>query len=154
MTLEDFLKSKGIWYRFIEKPKETIHTAEASALTGLELDRLTKNLVSVASTGEHVLLIVPGNRKVNLKKAAEALETSNVALLPFHEAEQISGYSPGATPSVGHKTTMKVVLDSQLLNYETVFCGGGTRSKILELRTEDIRTLNSAIVADISKEST
>ena len=151
MSLEKFLESEQIWHRFIEKPRETVHTAEASTLTGLELDRMTKNLVSVTSGGEYVLLIVSGSKRVDLKKAAEVLGTSNVSLLAFNEAEQISGYPPGATPSVGHKTTMRVVLDSGLLNYETVYCGGGSRSRILELRTADIVSLNNAIVSSISK---
>lgn len=151
MSLEEFLESKTIWHRFIEKPRETVHTAEASVLTGLDLNRLTKNLVSVTSSGEYVLLIVPGSRRVDLKKAAEVLGTSNVSLLPFNEAEQISGYPPGATPSVGHRTRMRVVFDGQLLDYETVYCGGGTRSRILELRTGDIVGVNDAIVSNISK---
>lgn len=151
MSLEDYLQSRHIWHRFIEKPRETIHTAEASALTGLDMDRLTKNLVSLTSNGEYVLLITSGSKKVDLKKAAGVLGASNVSLLAFNEAEQISGYPPGATPSVGHKTSMRVVLDSRLLEYETVYCGGGTRSRILEIRTNDITSLNNAIVADISK---
>ncbi len=151
MQLEDFLESKQVWHRFIEKPKETVHTAEASALTGLDLNRMTKNLVSVTSSGEHVLLIVPGSKRVDLKKAAEVLGTSNVSLLAYSEAEQISGYPPGATPSICHRSPMRVVFDGQLLDYETIYCGGGTRSLILELRTGDIVSLNNAIVSNISK---
>jgi Cys-tRNA(Pro)/Cys-tRNA(Cys) deacylase len=151
MSLEEYLNSKGVWYRFISKPKETIHTAEASALTGIDLQRLTKNLVSVTNFGENVLLIIPGNRKVNLRKASGALGVSNVSLLPFDETEQISGYAPGATPSVGHKTSMRVVIDSSLLKYDTIYCGGGTRDRVLELRTSDVVELDHALVSEISK---
>lgn len=152
LSLEDYLISENVWHKFIDKPRETIHTNEASALMGLELNRLTKNLVSITNTGEHVLLIVPGNKKVSLRKASSALGVRNVSLLPFDEAEKISGYPPGATPSLGHKTKMRVVVDESLLKYETVYCGGGTRARVLELRTQDIVSLNKAIVLDISKE--
>src|SRR5579875_1813905 len=101
--LEEYLESKGIWHRFITKPKETIHTADASALMGIDLNRLTKNLVSKTNEGEYVLLIVPGDKKVDLKKASQALGVRNVSLIPFDLAEEISGYAPGATPSLGHK---------------------------------------------------
>ncbi len=151
MSLEEYLASKGVWYRFISKPRETIHTADASDLTGVDLHRLTKNLVSVTNTGENVLLIIPGDRKVNLRKASSVLGVSNVSLLPFEKAEQISGYAPGATPSVGLKTSMRVVMDTSLLQYETIYCGGGTRDRILELRTKDIVGLNDAVVSEISK---
>lgn len=152
MLLEEFLASKGVWHRFIPKPRETIHTAEASRLTGLDLNRLTKNLVSITNGGEHVLLIVPGDRKVNLRKASETLGVRNVSLLPLDKAEQISGYAPGTTPSIDHKTRMRVIVDRSLLKYETVYCGGGKKDRILELRTDDIVSLNSAIVSDITKE--
>ncbi|MFH7836228.1 MAG: YbaK/EbsC family protein, partial [Candidatus Aenigmatarchaeota archaeon] len=68
----------------------------------------------------------------------------------FDKAEEISGYPPGGTPSVGHKTKMKVIIDKSVLNYETVYCGGGSRDKLLELKTSDIIRLNNAIIADIT----
>jgi len=153
LSLEEYLSEEKVWFRFVTKPKETIHTADASSITGIDLHRLTKNLVSVTNTGENVLLIIPGDRKVNLRKASEALGVSNVSLLAFEKAEKISGYPPGATPSVGHKTAMRVILDSSLMNYETIYCGGGTRDRVLELRTSDVVRLNNALVSEISKES-
>jgi Cys-tRNA(Pro)/Cys-tRNA(Cys) deacylase len=150
MDLETYLKTTGVWHRFIEKP-QTIHTSDASAATGIELNRITKNLVCRTSENRHTLLIIAGNRRVSLKRAAEAMNTRNIQLLGFSEAEAVSGYPPGATPSVHHKTVMDVVVDKELLNYETIFCGGGSRDKLLELRTEDVLRVNHATVADISE---
>ncbi|MDH5792364.1 MAG: YbaK/EbsC family protein [Candidatus Bathyarchaeota archaeon] len=131
--------------------KETVHTADASMATGIDLHRITKNLVSRTSQGEYVLLVVPGDRRVDLKAAAKALSVKNVRLLPFEEAESISGYSPGGTPSVGHKTRMRTVVDSELTEFETLYCGGGTRDRLLELKVSDIIRLNEAIVSAISR---
>ncbi|MEM3785851.1 MAG: YbaK/EbsC family protein [Nitrososphaeria archaeon] len=149
MDLEKFLKENGLWYRFIEKT-ETIHTADAAKAAGIELNRLTKNLVSKTDSGEYVLLIVPGDKKVDLDKAAKVLGVRKVRLVPFDQAEEISGYPPGGTPSIGHKTPMKIVVDKSLLLHQTVFCGGGSRTKLLELRTDDIVRVGQAIVSDIS----
>jgi prolyl-tRNA editing enzyme YbaK/EbsC (Cys-tRNA(Pro) deacylase) len=80
------------------------------------------------------------------------LNTRNIQLLGFNEAEAVSGYPPGGTPSVHHTTAMKVVIEKDLLNHETIFCGGGSRDKILELKTEDVLRLTQATVADISEE--
>jgi Cys-tRNA(Pro)/Cys-tRNA(Cys) deacylase len=150
LTLEEFLESKNVWHRFIGKP-ETIHTSDASKLTGVNLNQLTKNLVGTTSEGKYVLLIVPGNKRVDLKKASQVLGTRNVSLIPFKEAEEISGYPPGGTPSVGHKLPMSVVMDESLLRYETIFCGGGTRDKILELKTQDVILLNKATIAKLTE---
>ncbi len=149
VNLEAYLKQKGIWHRFIQKA-ETVHTADAARAVGLELHRVTKNLVSKTDQGEHVLLIAPGDKRVNLKVAAKALGVKNLSLVSFDRAEEISGYPPGGTPSVGHKTKMRVVMDKSLLKYETLYCGGGSRDKLLELKTQDILKLNDAIIAEIS----
>ena len=148
--MEQYLIGTGIWYRFIEKA-ETVHTSDASKATGIPLARITKNLVSITDLGEFVLLVVPGDRRVDLKKAAHALDVRNVSTLPFKDAEAVSGYPPGGTPTVGHKRKMRIVLDRSLLNHEILFCGGGSRDRILELRTQDVVRLTDALVAEIAE---
>jgi len=149
MSLEERLRDLGVWHRFIEKD-ETVHTADASEATGIPLHSITKNLVALTSEGEHVLLIVPGDRRVNLKKAAMALGVRNVQLFPFSEAHTISGYPPGGTPSIGLKERLRTVLDSELARMETFYCGGGTRDRLLELRSEEVIRVSGALVAEIT----
>lgn len=148
--LEDYLKKKGIYYRLIPKG-ETLHTADAASVTGIELHRITKNLVSITDKGEYVVLIVPGDRRVNLRKASEALGVKNVRLLSPDEAEKVSGYPPGGTPSLGFRERVKVILDDELTRLERIFCGGGSRDLLLEVRVEDVIRLNGAIIAHISE---
>ena len=150
MDLEGYLKSVGIWYRFYDKP-ETVHTADASQTTGIALSRITKNLVCRTPEGRFALLVVPGDKKVNLRSAADVLGARNVQLLGFGEAESVRGYPPGGTPSVHHKTPLQVVIDKQLLDNETIFCGGGARNKLLELKTSDVLKITSALIGAIAQ---
>jgi len=149
MDLGSFLLETGIWFRFVEK-SETVHTSDAAKAAGLPLEKVTKNLIAKTHRGEYVLLIVSGDNKVDLRKVAAILGVKSVGLVPFDRAEEVSGYPPGATPSVGHKTKMRVLMDESLLRFETLFSGGGSRSKLVELRTADIRDLNQADVCDIT----
>jgi len=148
-SLEEYLKQNNVWHRFIVK-QETVHTADAAKASGVDLHRLTKNLVSETDTGEYVLLVVSGDVKVDLKAAAKVLKVGNVRLVPFSGAEAISGYPPGGTPSVGHRTRMRAVVDEELTKFETIYCGGGSRDRLVELRTEDVLRLNDSVVAKIS----
>ena len=149
MSLEERLRELGVWHRFIEKD-ETVHTADASEATGIPLHSITKNLVAVTSEGEHVLLVVPGDRRVDLKKAARVLGVTNVQLFPFSEAHKVSGYPPGGTPSIGLKERLRTVLDSELAGIETFYCGGGTRDRLLELRSDEVIKVSGALVAEIT----
>jgi Cys-tRNA(Pro)/Cys-tRNA(Cys) deacylase len=150
MNLEDKLIKLGLWYRFLEK-ENTIHTADASKVTGIDIHKITKNLVSKTNEDEYVLIIVPGDRRVDLKKAAKVLGVKNVRLMPYLEADKISGYSPGGTPSIGLKKKVRTVIDEDLIKLHTFYCGGGSRNRLLELRSKDVIRISNAIIAKISK---
>jgi len=148
LSLEEYLLKNNIWHRFVKKTA-TIHTADAAQAAGIPLSKVTKNLVSITDSNEYLLLVVPGDKKVNLDAAAKAVNVKKIDLVPFGKAERISGYPPGGTPSIGHKTRMRTILERSLLDYDTVYCGGGSQDKLLELRIQDIVRLSDAIVADI-----
>jgi prolyl-tRNA editing enzyme YbaK/EbsC (Cys-tRNA(Pro) deacylase) len=46
---------------------------------------------------------------------------------------------------------MSVVVERDLLSNETIFCGGGSTDRILELKTADVLKLTQAVAADISE---
>jgi len=150
MELENYLKQEGIWYRFIEKP-ETIHTADAAEKAGVDLKRLTKSLVLLDQDKNPILVIIPGDCKLSFKKVKEAMGAKKIRLVPFEEAENYSGYLPGATPMVYHKVKMTVIIDEKLTKYDSIFGGGGDRTKLLELKTNDVIRLNNGLVADITE---
>ena len=150
VRLEAKLRSMGVWHRFIEKPASTIHTADAAAVTGMDLHRISKNLIARTSDGRYASLIIPGDRRLNYKEAAKALGAKNINLLPFNEAHEISGYPPGGTPSIGYEKELDVVLDEELMRFDTFYCGGGSTKMLLELRRDDVIRINNAKVHNIS----
>lgn len=150
MELEEYLKNEGIWYRFIEK-EETVHTAEAAAKAGMDLKRVSKSLILLDQDKNPILAIIPGDCKLSFSKVKGVAKVKKIRLVPFEEAKKYSGYLPGATPMVHHKVEMKVILDRRLTQYESISGGGGTRNRLLEMKTEDVIRLNNAIVADITE---
>jgi Cys-tRNA(Pro) deacylase len=147
MNLISYLKAKNIWFNILEK-RSTVHTAEAAAATGLPLERVTKSLVFFAD-GQPVIAIIPGICKVDKGKLKAVLGARNVRIVSFAEAERYSGYPPGATPPVHHKKITRIVMDQRVMAFDTVYGGGGSRRKLIELKPQDIQRLNNAIVSDI-----
>jgi len=150
VKLEDCLKENSIWHKFINKP-ETIHTADAAEKTGIELKRVTKSLVLLDKDKNVILAIIPGNEKLSFSKLKNIVQSKKVRMVAFEDAKEYSGYLPGATPMIFHKLKMKVVIDKRLTQYESIYGGGGTRLKLLELKTKDVIKLNNAIVEDITE---
>jgi Cys-tRNA(Pro)/Cys-tRNA(Cys) deacylase len=70
--------------------------------------------------------------------------------MSFDEAEAASGYPPGATPSLGYRKRMRVIIDTELAEMETLFCGGGSRDQLLGVKVKDVIRLNDTMVASIS----
>jgi Cys-tRNA(Pro) deacylase len=147
MNLIGYLKSNNVWFNMVEK-ESTVQTADAAAATGLPLERVTKSLVFLAD-GEPVLAIIPGACKVDKGKLREALGAKSLKIASFTDAAKYSGYPPGATPPVHHKKIRKVVVDQKVMRFETVYGGGGSRRKLIELKSTDVQRLNHAIVADV-----
>ena len=152
VKLDARLESLGVWHRFLEKSEATVHTADAASVTGIDLHRISKNLMAKTSDGDYVALIIPGDRKVDLKAVARVLGVKNISLVPFDSADKISGYPPGGTPSMGYETKLAtVIIDEELMPFETFFCGGGSTRMLLEIRKDDVIKINSAKVAKIVK---
>ena len=122
-----YLEGNDVWYNFIEK-ESTVHTADAAAKTGIPLERITKSLVFLDTKENPIMVIVSGNCKVDTRKLREILEAKDIRLVPFEKANEYSGYEPGATPPVHHKKITKVIIDTKVMQFDTVF-GGGVQEK-------------------------
>lgn len=150
MNIEAYLQENGVWHRFIEKP-ETAHTADASLKTGIELRKITKSLVVLNEKRDPFLAIIPGDCKLSFNKMKNTTESKKIRMATPEEAKSFSGYLPGATPMVHHKLEMSVIVDKKIAKYDTVYGGGGIRTKLLELKVSDVIRLNSASVEDITE---
>ncbi len=151
VKLETKLKNLGIWYNFVKKSESTIHTADAATITGIELHRISKNLMAKTNDGRYIALILPGDMRVDYKEAAKAISAKSLSLVPFEDAHTISGYPPGGTPSIGYEKDIEVVFDEALLAYETFYCGGGSTRLLLEIKKDDVIRVNNAKVFKIAK---
>jgi Cys-tRNA(Pro) deacylase len=148
MNLTAYLEKNKIWHRILEK-EDTVHTADAAAATGIPLERVTKSLVFLADK-KPILVIIPGTHRVDLRKLKNTLNINKIHMVPFTQVKEYSGYLPGATPPIHHKQIMDVIIDVTVMHYDTVYGGGGSRNKLIELKTQDIQQLNSAKIADIA----
>ena len=88
---------------------------------------------------------------MSFNKIKNVSNSKKVRLVPFEEAENYSGYLPGATPVIHHKLKMRVFLDEKLIKFESIYGGGGTRTKLLEMKVSDVIQFNEATVADITE---
>jgi prolyl-tRNA editing enzyme YbaK/EbsC (Cys-tRNA(Pro) deacylase) len=99
--------------------------AEAAAAVGSALGAIVKSLVlRGANTRTPVLALVSGDNRadVSLIEAAvgEPIERPDAAYV-----REITGYSIGGIPPVGHPQRLTTVLDEDLLRFQVVWAAAG-----------------------------
>ena len=141
------LSSLHLWFRFIEfdEPVKTVEQAAKKA----HIEKIAKSIVLIDSDGQPLLAIVPAQRMVSHRKLKELLNVRDVRLANAQEVLQHSGFPVGGVPPFNK--IKRVLLDQQVLRYETAVVGGGDINKLLEIRTKDIVTALNPKVTDISK---
>lgn len=149
MNFKKILEENKVWHKFIKKP-DTVHTADAARVSGIDLKRITKSLVLIGDGSEAIMVIIPGDSRIAWKKLKKVSGCREIKLAEFNKAQKYSGYLPGATPPVFHKRKMKVFVDKKLLRYKTIYGGGGNRKLLVELKTEDVINLNNAEAEDLT----
>ena len=149
MNLTGFLVSQKVYFEFLKK-KSTQHAHEASQASGVALSEIVKTLVFVDQDSKPIIAIVRGDHNVSRHKLEHCSNSKSVRLASDEAAKEATGYPTGGIPPVGHKKKLPVFLDKTLTGQEYVWCGGGTRAKLVRLRMEDIIRLNNATVCDIA----
>jgi prolyl-tRNA editing enzyme YbaK/EbsC (Cys-tRNA(Pro) deacylase) len=145
--LRSTLSSFHVWFRFIEfdEPVKTVEQASKK----VQAEKIAKSIVMIDSQGQPLLAVVSAMVMVSHKKLKELLSVRDVRLANAQEVLQYSGYPVGGVPP--YNKISRVLLDQQLLGFETVIVGGGDINKLVEIRTKDIVTALHPIIADISK---
>lgn len=149
MNLTAFLVSNKVYHEFLEK-KSTHHASEASQATGVSLGEIIKTLVFIDQDAKPLIAVVQGDCNASRHKLEHCSKSKSVRLASDKIAEAATGYPTGGIPPVGHKKKLRVFIDGDVLKQEYVWCGGGTRSKLVRLKTADIVRLNDAVVCDLA----
>jgi len=131
--------------------KASTHRApEASAASGIPLDRIIKTLVFVDQDSRPLIAIVRADCSVSRHKLESCSDSKSVKIASDEIAEKATGYPTGGIPPVGHRKKLPVYLDKQVLDNDYVWCGGGTRTRLVKLKTQDIVSLAAPQICDVS----
>jgi len=149
MNLTAFLRQNKIEFQFLEK-SSTHHASEASKITAIPLDEIAKTIVFVNQDSKPLVAILRADCSVSRHKLESCSHSKSVKLASDETAERVTGYPTGGIPPVGHRKRTPVYLDEQVVNNEYVWCGGGTRTRLVRLKVQDIIKLVAPQICDIS----
>ncbi len=136
---------------------ESTHTAEdAAAAVGAELGQIVKSLVFVApatdGTLEPIVCLVSGPNRVDLARLAAVSGEPDVRRATAAEARELTGYTIGGIPPIGHARTVRVIMDPDLGRFQVVWAAAGTPTAVFPVPPASLRMLSNATVAPICEE--
>ena len=137
---------------------ESTHTAqEAATAVGAELGQIVKSLVFVApdenGAPQPILCLVSGPNRVDLARLAAVTGEKDVRRASAREANELTGFTIGGIPPIGHSQPVRAVMDPDLGRYPIVWAAAGTPTAVFPVSPATLRTLSNATVAPISEES-
>ena len=134
---------------------ESTHTAEeAAAAVGAELGQIVKSLVFVAPNDgrlEPILCLISGPNRVDLAQLAAVTGEPDVRRATAREANELTGFTIGGIPPIGHLRPMRVVMDPDLDRFGIVWAAAGTATAVFPVAPGTLRTLAHANVAPITE---
>jgi Cys-tRNA(Pro)/Cys-tRNA(Cys) deacylase len=98
-----------------------------------------------------VLVLVPGDRQLNLKRLAQVLAAKKATLADPITAERLTGYHVGGISPFGVRQALPVVMDRSILSMKDVLVNAGQRGVMLKMSPLDIRAGLDCLLAPVSE---
>lgn len=125
---------------------------EVAAAVGLPADSVYKTLVAqVLSQRKPILVLLPCNNTLNLKRLAKALGAKKAALASQADAEKLTGLRVGGISALAllHKR-WGVYLDRRALEQSHLVISAGERGTQVRLQTKALIDLVSCEIVDVA----
>jgi prolyl-tRNA editing enzyme YbaK/EbsC (Cys-tRNA(Pro) deacylase) len=152
----DAAARKGVTLE-IHQFDESTHTAEeAAAAVGAELGQIVKSVVFVAPADggglDAILCLVSGPNRVDVSRLAAVTGEPDVRRATAREANELTGFTIGGIPPIGHLRTMRVIMDPDLGRFQVVWAAAGTATAVFPVPPATLRTLANAVVMPITED--
>lgn len=118
---------------------------------GEDINRVFKTLVLHSDRG-HFVCVVPGNREVDLKKAAKAMGAKKAEMIAVKELLPLTGYIRGGCSPIGMKKQFPTFFHLSALDYDTVYVSAGIRGLQIAIDPAALIEFTGAKTADLIKE--
>lgn len=134
----------------IIKTNESARTAqEAADALGVEVGQIVKSLIFKDDQAP-VLVLASGSNQVDTSKVAKALNTSKVQKADAELVRIATGYAIGGVPPFGHATKMRILIDPDLAQYQTVWAAAGHPYYVFATNFEELILLSGAVTYDVA----
>jgi Ala-tRNA(Pro) deacylase len=135
-----FLEKNKITYEVVEHEPVYTNPAMAEAL-GVSEAETVKSLVLLTKEKQMVVLVMPGDKKVDWKKAAAGIGTKKVSFAKPEEVLEKVGCEIGCVPPFGQLTPLPIYMDKDLTKKDYVYFNPGVHDKSFKIKAWDLKKM-------------
>ena len=148
------VETAGIEYVLREQDisKGFLGGVEMAKMLNQNPKQVFKTLVTVSSSGEHFVCVIPVDRELNLKKAARHFGVKKVEMLLSRKLIETTGYVHGGCSPVGMKKLFPTVIDDSAADFETIMVSAGKVGLQMELKVGDLLEITGAAMDNVTDE--
>jgi Cys-tRNA(Pro) deacylase len=142
------LRAAGVDARLEEFPEGTKSAKDAAAAVGCELSQIVKTLVVVAD-GAFVLVLIPGDERLDERAVAVALPAREVRIATAPEVVQATGFDPGGVAPFPQTGAVGALIERSLFRHQVVWVGAGSGRHVAGLAPGELARLARARTVDL-----
>jgi Cys-tRNA(Pro)/Cys-tRNA(Cys) deacylase len=95
--------------------------------------------------------MVPVNKELHLKKAAQAVGEKSIEMIKSKELLPLTGYIHGGCSPIGMKKQFKTVVDASASNFDIIMFSGGKIGYQVEVAVVDLKKVVAFDLQDIAE---
>ena len=139
--VHDALTGRLVPHDIVHLPSSSCTAQLAAEALGVPVGDVVKSLLFLLDDSRPVLALVPGDTTVDVVALARETGAAQVRLAKSREVRELTGYKPGAVTPCALATEVPVVADPGVFAPDVVYCGGGTTTTMLKIRSADLDAL-------------
>ena len=146
----EVLAEKAGHFRVLEFSESTRTSAEAAQQIGCSLGQIVKSLIFKGQDSQKpVLVLASGSNRVDEKLLAgylgEKVDRANPEFV-----REMTGYAIGGVPPFGFSRHIYTYLDSDLLQYKSIWAAAGSPHSVFELTPDELKSFSLAQIVQIA----
>lgn len=145
------LDQKRVSYQQHSYDTSYISAKEVAGYLSQDEARLFKTLVTTGRSGQYYVFMVPGEKQLDLKKAAGAAGEKSLEMIPQKDLQPLTGYVHGGCSPIGMKKQFKTFIDVTAVDFDTIFFSGGRIGTQIEMGLSELKQVVKVNLSDITK---
>ena len=134
------------FYEFDEHDLGGVHAAQA---IGMPPEQVFKTLVLRGDKHGIFVCVIPGDKEVDLKKAAKMSGNKSAEMIAMKELLPTTGYIRGGCSPIGMKKNFPVYIQESCLSHDYIYISAGQRGLQIKIAPADLIGFVSAQVGDM-----